>query len=154
MHLALTFPDLATPQTELRYPKIMQAIQPAIPPVQPEKSDRRLQSTKTRSKRSSPHQAIAIETVAKLATNLVLSVCAASALVQILPYHRSVQEKLREIQGEVKLTQGRVDRVRTDFNRNFDPAQAKSIMQEQTNRVDAQQRPVVWVEKGSTDGNE
>ncbi|WP_234708698.1 MULTISPECIES: hypothetical protein [Kamptonema] len=154
MYLAWIFPDLATAQTELRYIKIMQAIQPAIPPIQPEKGDRRLQSRKTRTQRSSPYQAIAMETVAKLATNLVLSVCAASALVQLLPYHRSVQEKLREIQGEVKLTQVRVDRVRTDFNHNFDPAQAKSIMQEQTNRVDSQQRPVVWVEKNSADANE
>ncbi|HLO51540.1 MAG TPA: hypothetical protein VK211_24215 [Kamptonema sp.] len=133
----------------------MQAIQPAIPPVQPvqqpEKGDRRHKHRRSHSKRHSPHQAIAIETTAKLIANLVLSVCATSALVQLLPYHQSVQEKLREIQGEVKLTQGRVERVRTEFNRNFDPAQANSIMQEQSNRVDRQQRPVVWVEKSSTE---
>ena len=132
----------------------MQAIQPAIPPVQPvqpEKGDRRHKHRSSHSKRKSPHQAIAIETTAKLVANLVLSVCAASALVQLLPYHQSVQGKLREVQGEVKLTQGRVEQARTEFNRNFDPAEAKSIMQEQSNRVDPQQRPVVWVEKGSAE---
>jgi len=130
----------------LRHPKIMHAIQPPIPPVQREQGDRRLQSRRKRSKRSHPHQALAIESVAKLTTNLVLSLFTASALIQLLPYHRSVQGKLREVQGEVKLTQGRVEQARANFNRNFDPTQANSIMQEQSNRVDPNQRPVIWVE--------
>jgi hypothetical protein len=124
----------------------MHAIQPPIPPVQREQGDPRLQIRRKRSQRSHPHQALVIESLAKLTTNLVLSLFAASALLQLLPYHRSVQAKLREIQGEVKLTQGRVERARADFNRNFDPTQADSIMQEQSNRIAPNQRPVVWVE--------
>ncbi|OCR01738.1 hypothetical protein BCD67_14050 [Oscillatoriales cyanobacterium USR001] len=124
----------------------MPAMQPSIAHRQRESGDRRFQNRRKRSKHNNPHQAIAIESVAKLTANLVLSLFAASALVQLLPYHRSVQAKLQEIQGEVKLTQGRVDRAKAEFNRNFDPTQANTIMQEQSNRIAPNQRPVVWIE--------
>lgn len=129
----------------------MQAIQPATPPVQPEKTARRRRKANPR---NNAHQAIAVEITAKLVANLVLSICATSALIQLLPHHHSAQQKLREIQAEVKLTQGRVDQVRSDLNRYFDPAAAKSIMQEQTNRVDPQQRQIIWVEKETATGEE
>lgn len=81
-----------------------------------------------------------------MTVNIVISVCAASALIQLLPHYQAVQEKLQEIQAEVNLTQGRVDKSRSDFNRYFDPSLAKSAMQEQSNRIDPQQRPVILQE--------
>lgn len=95
-------------------------------------------------RRRPPYRAIAIETTLKLGINVVLSAAAISALVQILPYHLSQQEKLQEIRAEVKVTESRVNRLRTDFSRHFDPQAAKKIMQEQSSRVDPNQLQVVW----------
>jgi hypothetical protein len=85
---------------------------------------------------------------------MVLSVCATSALIQLWPHYRAVQEKLQEIQAEVNLTQGRVNQSRSDFNRYFDPSEAKSVMQEQSNRVDPQQRPVILQESETPEAEE
>jgi hypothetical protein len=93
---------------------------------------------------------MAIETTAKLAVKIVLSAAAVSALVKILPYGWFQQQKLGEIQTEVKLREGRVNHLRTEFSRYFDPQQAKSIMQEQSNRLDPGQRQLVLLNKAST----
>jgi uncharacterized membrane protein (DUF106 family) len=90
---------------------------------------------------------MAVQTTAKLTINVLLSAVAVSALVKLVPYYLSQQEKLQEIQTEIKLTEERVKSLRTDFNRYFDPQQAKSIMQEQSNRVDPGQRPVILTNK-------
>jgi Tfp pilus assembly protein FimV len=93
-----------------------------------------------------PHRVVAVETTAKLAVNVLLSVAAVTTLVQLLPYSMSQQAKLEELQAEVKTTEKRVDRLQADFNRQFDPSQAHSIMQEQSARVDAQRRQIHWLE--------
>jgi apolipoprotein N-acyltransferase len=85
---------------------------------------------------------------------MVLSVCATSALLQLWPHYRAVQEKLHEIQAEVNLTQGRVNQSRSDFNRYFDPSLAKTVMQEQSNQADPQQRPVILQEAEVPDAEE
>ena len=134
----------------------MQAIQPTVTPLRPVKTLPRVtprRSSSTR-QRSYPHQALAVETGVKLAVNMVLSVCATSALIQLLPHYRAVQEKLHEIQAEVNLTQGRVDKSRSDFNRYFDPSLAKTVMQEQSNRVDPHQRAVILLEPAAPDAEE
>jgi hypothetical protein len=86
---------------------------------------------------------MALETTAKIAVNLAISGAAISALVQLLPYHWSQQEKLREIRTEVKQMEGRVNILQTEFIRNFDPHQRKTIMQQQGYRFDPSQRQVV-----------
>ncbi|MBE9184776.1 hypothetical protein IQ270_08645 [Microcoleus sp. LEGE 07076] len=126
----------------------MQAIQPTVTPLRPVKTPPRVTSGRSsnRRQRSYPHQTLAAETGVKLAVNIVLSVCAISAVIQLWPHYQAVQEKLQEIQAEVNLTQERVDKSRSDFNRYFDPSLAKTVMQEQSNRVDPQQRPVILQE--------
>ncbi|MFM9264304.1 hypothetical protein [Tychonema sp. BBK16] len=135
----------------------MQAIQPTVTPVTPlrtvKNSPRVAYSTSSRS-RSYPHQTLAAEAGVKLAVNIVLSVCATSALIQLWPHYRAVQEKLQEIQAEVNLTQKRVNQSRSDFNRYFDPSQAKTVMQEQSNRVDPQQRAVILQELDAPEAEE
>jgi hypothetical protein len=86
---------------------------------------------------------MALESTAKIAVNLVVTAVAASALAQLLPYHWSQQGKLREISTEVKLMEGYVNGLQTEFSRNFDPQQTKSIMQQQGYRFDPSQRRVV-----------
>ena len=133
----------------------MQAIQPTVTPLRPVKTPPRVTPRRSSShQRSYPHQTLAVETGVKLAVNMVLSVCATSALIQLWPHYRAVQEKLHEIQAEVNLTSERVDKSRSDFNRYFDPSQAKSVMQEQSNRIDPQQRPVILQEPQAPDSEE
>lgn len=116
----------------------------AIQPLRP------LQAVEPRRHRRScrrPYRFMALQTTAKLTVNVLLSAAAVSALVKLLPYYQSQQEKLQEIQTEVNMTEGRVDSLRTAFSRYFDPQQAKSIMQDQSNRVDPGQRSVFLVNK-------
>lgn len=80
-----------------------------------------------------------------LAVNLLLSATAVVALTQLIPYQKSQQEKLQEMQSQVKVAQGQVSQVKEQFDRNFDPQQARQIMQEQTNRIDPQQRHIILV---------
>jgi hypothetical protein len=94
---------------------------------------------------------MALETTAKISVNVVISVAAASALVQLLPYHWLQQDKLREINTEVKLMEARVNTLNTQFSRNFDPRENKTIMQQQSYRFDPNQRQVVIMNK---DGSE
>jgi hypothetical protein len=78
-----------------------------------------------------------------------LAIAAGTALVKLLPYGFEQQAKLQQIHSEVVLVKERVDRLQTDFDRNFDPQQTKAIMQEQSSRVDPQQRQVIWVTPAS-----
>lgn len=128
----------------------MNAIQPDQPlqPLEP----RRVSRTIRRSGRHSLG-AVAGETTAKVIVNSVLCAAAISGLVQLLPYHLSQQTKLREVRAEVKRAEERVKILRSDFNRSFDPGQAKSVMREQSSWVDPTQRQIVWQDAGTKDDN-
>lgn len=94
--------------------------------------------------RQSPHRAIALETTAKLTVNLVISMVAVSALLQLIPSYNEQKQKLQDISQEVQQTEDRVQRLRSEFTRNFDPQQAQKIMQEQTELQDPQQLQIIW----------
>ncbi|WP_413166019.1 hypothetical protein ACL6C3_05460 [Capilliphycus salinus ALCB114379] len=135
----------------------MQAIQPVTRRVhQPQLKPRhRPNPQAVQQRRSQRHGAIAFEVSIKLATNVLLSACVLSALVQIWPHYRSTEEKLSQIQSEVNLTRERVASEQADFNRHFDPQQTASIMQEYSNRIAPGQRQVIWLEDyASTDDAE
>jgi hypothetical protein len=88
-----------------------------------------------------------------LAVNIVLCAAAITGLAQLLPYHLSQQAKLGEVRSEVKRTEARVKNLRLDLGRSIAPGEAKSVMQEQSFRVDPNQRQVVWQESGTKDDN-
>jgi hypothetical protein len=96
---------------------------------------------------------ILVEATVKIILNILLSVCALSALFKLWPEYQSVQDKLQVITAEVKLTEERVSKERANFSRNFDPGQARSIMQEQSHRLDPEQMPIIWLEKQPIDKN-
>jgi hypothetical protein len=121
----------------------MNATQPSKLPLQPIQK-RRIVPRRRRNLRQRSNQIMAVETTAKIAVNLAISAAAVSALLQLLPYHWSQQDKLRAIRTEVKLTEQRVNNLQAEFTRNFDPHQAKSIMQEQGYRFDPNQRQIVF----------
>jgi hypothetical protein len=93
---------------------------------------------------------ILVEATVKIILNILLSACALSALLKLWPEYQSVQDKLQVITAEVKLTEERVSKEKANFSRNFDPGQARSIMQEQSHRLDPEQIPIIWLEKQST----
>jgi hypothetical protein len=96
---------------------------------------------------------ILVEATVKIILNILLSACALSALFKLWPEYQSVQDKLQVITAEVKLTEERVSKERANFSRNFDPGQARSIMQEQSHRLDPEQMPIIWLEKQPIDNN-
>ena len=120
----------------------MNAIQPSSLPIQPIQK-RRIVPRPKRHLRQRSHQVMAMEVTAKIAVNVAISTAAISALMQLLPYHWSQQDKLREMRTELKQTEGRVNDLKAKFSRNFDPSQAKSIMQQQSYRFDPSQRQIV-----------
>ncbi|MDJ1179285.1 hypothetical protein PJF56_10450 [Roseofilum sp. BLCC_M91] len=96
-------------------------------------------------RRSSPlAAAIAWETTIKLSVNLVLVMVGTGAVMRLIPHHQSVEEKLEIVEIQVEQTQDRVTQLQQDFDRSFDPQQAKRVMAEQSHRIDPQRRSVVW----------
>ncbi|MGK7917690.1 MAG: hypothetical protein AB4038_19475 [Prochloraceae cyanobacterium] len=93
----------------------------------------------------STHRLVAVEVIIKLLVNGVLITAALSAVIELLPYYRSQQAKLKEIHLEVSQTQRRVNHLRDRFSRNFDPRQTKIIMEEQSPRVPPEQLRVFWL---------
>jgi hypothetical protein len=101
-----------------------------------------------------PHKGIAVETTVKLLTNIIISVCAASAVIKLWPHYQSTQEKLQAIDAELNNAQQQLTQKKDDFSRHFDPSQVTTIMQEQSNLLDPQQVPVIWVEKDAVNRGE
>ncbi len=128
----------------------MNAFQPSRPPIQPVEKFTSLPRPK-KHLRQRAYQVMALETTAKISVNFLITTAAISALAQLLPYHWLQQDKLREIRTEVKLMEGRVNSLQTEFSRNFDPSQTKSIMQEQSYRFEPSQRQIVLMnQEGKT----
>jgi cell division protein FtsB len=100
--------------------------------------------------RRNPHQAAIAETGFKLGVNCVLTVIAITTLVKLVPYNLAQQSKLQEIHAEVSELESRVRHLRADLNRQFDPQQAMSVMQEESIRVDPRQRQVIWLPPSSS----
>ncbi len=130
----------------------MNAFQPRTPTQQPVETHRMARRTQRRQRRHS-YQAVVGETTARLAVNLVLCTAAIAGLVKLLPYHAYQQARLREVRTDVQGAEGRVKSLRADFTRTFDSRQSKSVMQEQSYRVDENQRPVVLKDSTPNEDN-
>ena len=93
------------------------------------------------------HYPIQVEVTIKLVLSWVLALGAIAALVKLVPYHFSQQAKLREIDAQVEETRGRVNKLREELNRNFDPQQSQNLMEEYSSRLAPHQRIVFWLER-------
>lgn len=91
-----------------------------------------------------------IEIAIKFSMNVLFIWGCVAALLHLIPQITNQQRELREIQTETRLTRIRVEHLQADFDRYFDPQQAKSVMQEQGHRVDPSQRRVVFLEPKPT----
>lgn len=130
---------------------MMNAIKPSRLPPEPLEPQRRTVPRLRRKQQQHPYKGIALETTAKLVVNILLSATAIAALGQLISYHISQETKLGEIKSEVKRTEKRVEQLRNNFNRYFDPQQAKTIMQEQGYRVDPNKQQVILLDKDTAD---
>jgi hypothetical protein len=124
-----------------------QPLEPPNPVRQKPMSRRRLRP-KSKSYRYS-NGAVAMELTAKIVVNTLLSAAALVTLVKLLPYQFSQQTKLHEVNMEVEEAQQRVNQLKENFRRNFDPQQSRKIMQEQSPKVDPQQRRIIFLEPSS-----
>jgi hypothetical protein len=92
------------------------------------------------------------ETLIKLSVNGFLIAVSVAALSKLVPSLWTQQAQLKEIRVELDSTQDRVGHLRSDFNRTFDPMQGIAVMQQQSYRTDPNQKPIVWVDPGSSSG--
>jgi hypothetical protein len=130
----------------------MNALQPShVPSPKPSRrAASQVRQSPRRAARQTAHRTIALEVSIRLGVNVLLGVAAISALARLLPYNVTQQARLEELRTEVAEVEGRVDHLRAEFNRNFDPQQALNVMQEQSARMRPNQRQVIWLAPSSS----
>ncbi|QDZ39791.1 hypothetical protein FRE64_07450 [Euhalothece natronophila Z-M001] len=89
---------------------------------------------------------LTLEIGAKILTNALIIAVAIAALNRLLPHYQTQNARLEELNNEVERTQARVDRLNSQFTRNFDPYQSQEIRQEHTHQIKPNQRRIVWLE--------
>jgi hypothetical protein len=90
------------------------------------------------------YRAITFEATVKLSVNVAVSIAAIATLVQLVPHLGSQQAKLQEVQAATRSASQRVQHNQGRFNYYFDASQTRTIMQEQTNRIDPNRRQIIW----------
>lgn len=91
-------------------------------------------------------QAIAVESSVKLTVNLLLAIVATTTIAKLVPHYKAQQARLSTLQTSVVDAELRNAELREQFDRNFDPAQAGRIMQEQSGMGYPNQKQVIWTE--------
>lgn len=138
----------------------MNALQPYRDPLPSPVPSRKTRVRSRPQKHQSPHQALVLESTAKLAINLVLMATAVSTLFRLIPYNMQQQADLQHLQAEVNEIGKQVATLQGDFDRHFDPQQALNVMQEQSIRFNPKQRQIVWLDpdtktaRTSSDGSQ
>jgi anti-sigma-K factor RskA len=73
-----------------------------------------------------------------------LSITAVCAIARLLPYQQMQQAKLEEVRLAAQEKEERVNQLRGQFTRSFDPSQTRQVMGEQSPRRDPNQRRIFW----------
>ncbi|MEM6448950.1 MAG: hypothetical protein AAF703_01415 [Cyanobacteria bacterium P01_D01_bin.105] len=89
-------------------------------------------------------KAIAFESSVKLTVNLLLATVAATTIAKLVPYYQSQRARLTTLEASVDVAERKNAELRSQFSRNFDPAQASRIMQEQSGMGYPNQKKVIW----------
>jgi hypothetical protein len=87
-----------------------------------------------------------IEVSARLAINGLLSVAALAALGQLVPYSRTQAQRLAQVNEAIETAEASNTKLKSEFGRYFDPAQASRLMQEYSGYKSPQERRVVWTD--------
>ncbi|MEO1388531.1 MAG: hypothetical protein AAFV85_14365 [Cyanobacteria bacterium J06634_6] len=108
--------------------------------------------TPKRKPHAGARQAIAFESSVKLTVNLLLAVVATTTIAKLVPYYQTQQTRLATLQESVTSAEAKNAELRSRFNRNFDPAQASRIMQEQSGMGYPNQKQIIWSEPSVEEG--
>jgi hypothetical protein len=127
-----------------RKPRKTYSPQPQQPPV--------VQPTQNRQPVKRQRQGVVTEITVKLVLSWIVTSAAIASLCKLVPYHFSQQAKLTEIDTTVQETQKRVNLLRNEFNRNFDPQQTVVLMQKYSSRLAPNQSRIFWVEPKAAEG--
>lgn len=76
------------------------------------------------------NEGIFTETVLKLLFSLVIGMSGMISLIKLVPHHNIQQGKLKELRYQIEETEIRVLKLRQELNRNFDPQQTQSLVEE------------------------
>ncbi|WOD38256.1 hypothetical protein [Nodosilinea sp. E11] len=87
-----------------------------------------------------------LEVSARLGVNSFLALVAAVSLGRLVPHLQAQVEQLETVRQDLAETEATTTRLRSDFDRYFDPAQAGRVIQEQTGYRSESERPVVWTD--------
>ncbi len=118
----------------------MYALRPTSYPEPPKRQRRVLRQRK----KSQHHRTLAIETVAKLSVNLILSAAGIAGLAQLVPYQQTQSLKLKELQTAVDALEYRLEQSRSLFGNAFDPYRTPALMQDQGNRIEAERQRIIF----------
>ncbi|MGB3136622.1 MAG: hypothetical protein WBG38_19040 [Nodosilinea sp.] len=88
----------------------------------------------------------AFEISARLGVSVVLALVAAASLGRLIPHLQGQVQQLEAARAELTQAEAANTRLRSDFDRSFDPAQAERVIQEQTGYRSRLERPVVWTD--------
>ena len=89
-------------------------------------------------------RAIAFESSVKLTVNLLLATVATMTIAKLAPYYQAQQQQLGKLQTTLQVAEQENAELQSQFDRNFDPAQAAQIMQEQSGLAYPNQKKIVW----------
>jgi len=117
----------------------MYALRPTSYPEPPKRQRRVLRQRK----KSQLYRTLAIETVARLSVNFILSAAGIAGLMQLVPYQQTQSLKLKELQTAVNALEQRLEHNRSLFGNAFDPYRTPALMQEQSHRIDAERQRII-----------
>jgi len=86
------------------------------------------------------------EVSARLGVNVLLALVAAVSLGRLVPHLQTQVRQLEAAREELAQAEVANTRLRSDFDRYFDPAQAGRVIQEQTGYRSRAERQVVWTD--------
>ena len=122
----------------------MNAAKHPAPPSTPSTSPAQSPYQPKRTLHVGARRAIAFESSVKLTVNLLLAIVATTTIAKLVPYYQSQQQRLNTLQESVQGAEKKNAELRSQFDRNFDPAQAARIMQEQSGLAYPNQKQVIW----------
>jgi hypothetical protein len=96
-----------------------------------------------KSKASQSQQQKLFAATTKLVVFSLLSILGVTSLVNLVMYSSTQQSKLHQLKNEVKDAKQRVAAKNAEFQSSFDPRTIKTLMQENSYRVAANQRPII-----------
>ncbi len=99
----------------------------------------------TLARRMARHTPI-LELSARLTVNGLLTVASLSALSHLVPYLQAQSDRLEQVNQAVDEATTTNAKVRTEFDRYFDPVQASRLIQEYSGYRSPQERHIVWTE--------